>query len=276
MNNLYNEKIETLISAALADGILTEKEKQVLFKKAQAEGIDLDEFEMVLDARLVEKNKKETSAPKSNKYGDVRKCPACGAMVPALSGACPECGYEFSGIEANLSSQKLAELLLATDYSLPSVSDIKDSGGLFGITTAMKIEQLEKDKIRIKKENDQKRRYIVETFPVPLTKSDLFEFLTSIKPRMYDVKDPLFKAYLKKYEECINKAKVSFSNDDKFRSFIDSFENEKKSLKRKHFIYSFFHFFVATEKRRDILVLLALMLLLIGGLLYLFSKRGYL
>ena len=55
---LYSEKIEGLIDAALADGVLTEKEKQILFKKAQAEGIDLDEFEMVLDARLVELEKK--------------------------------------------------------------------------------------------------------------------------------------------------------------------------------------------------------------------------
>lgn len=49
---MYNEQIEALISAALADGMLTEKEKQILFKKAQAQGIDLDEFEMVLDARV--------------------------------------------------------------------------------------------------------------------------------------------------------------------------------------------------------------------------------
>ena len=116
---MYNEKIEALISAALADGVLTEKEKQVLFKRAEAEGIDLDEFEMVLDARLVElekaeKEKAEKSAPKSTKYGDVRKCPVCGAMVPALAGICPECGYEFSGVDANLSSQKLADLLLKT------------------------------------------------------------------------------------------------------------------------------------------------------------------
>ena len=47
---MYNEQIEQLISVALADGTLTEKEKQILFKKAQSMRIDLDEFEMVLDA----------------------------------------------------------------------------------------------------------------------------------------------------------------------------------------------------------------------------------
>ena len=45
---MYNEQIENLINLALADGELSEKEKQILFKKAEAAGIDLDEFEMVL------------------------------------------------------------------------------------------------------------------------------------------------------------------------------------------------------------------------------------
>ena len=31
---MYNEQIENLINLALADGELTEKEKQILFKKA--------------------------------------------------------------------------------------------------------------------------------------------------------------------------------------------------------------------------------------------------
>ena len=51
---MYNEQIEKLINIALSDGTITEKEKQILYRKAQAAGIDLDEFEMVLDARLLE------------------------------------------------------------------------------------------------------------------------------------------------------------------------------------------------------------------------------
>jgi len=80
---MYNEQLEQLIDAALTDGTLTEKEKQILYKKAMVMGVDLDEFEMVLEARLI-KFKKEveekvaSSAPKSNKHGDIRKCPACG------------------------------------------------------------------------------------------------------------------------------------------------------------------------------------------------------
>lgn len=209
---MYSEKLENLIDLAISDSELTEKEKQVLFKKAQEEGIDLDEFEMVLDAKLSNKAKAqgpapaEGSAPKSNKYGDVRKCPACGAMVPSLAGVCPECGFEFTGLEANLSSQKLAEQLL-------EVNDL------------------------------QKKKELIVTFPIPNTKADLFEFLTSMQPRMRDVNDPLAASYFKKYEECINKAKVTFANDPNLRPFVESFEEEKKALKRKQAFHTFFAWF---------------------------------
>ena len=58
---MYNEKLEALITAALADGVLTDKEKDILFKKAEAMGIDRDEFDLVLDGRLA-KRKKEMEA----------------------------------------------------------------------------------------------------------------------------------------------------------------------------------------------------------------------
>lgn len=65
---MYNEKLEALISAALADGVLTEKEKQILFKKAEAMGIDRDEFELVLDGRLAKRKKEmEAQAPQAAK-----------------------------------------------------------------------------------------------------------------------------------------------------------------------------------------------------------------
>jgi hypothetical protein len=58
---MYSEKLENLITHALADGVLTDKKKQILFRNAEAEGIELDEFEMVLDARLYERQ--QTAKP---------------------------------------------------------------------------------------------------------------------------------------------------------------------------------------------------------------------
>jgi Flp pilus assembly protein TadB len=56
---MYSEKLENLISLALVDGILTEKERQVLIKNAEAEGIDLDEFCIYLDARLLREQQRQ-------------------------------------------------------------------------------------------------------------------------------------------------------------------------------------------------------------------------
>jgi hypothetical protein len=51
---LYDSQMEKLIDLALVDGELTEKKKQILFKRAEEKGIDLDEFEMVIDAKIFE------------------------------------------------------------------------------------------------------------------------------------------------------------------------------------------------------------------------------
>ncbi len=49
---LYSQELELLIELALIDGVLTEQEKQMLFKKAESEGINLEEFQAVLQGRL--------------------------------------------------------------------------------------------------------------------------------------------------------------------------------------------------------------------------------
>lgn len=48
----YSDNLEELISMAVADGKITDKEKRALLRRAMDEGIDPDEFEMVLDSRL--------------------------------------------------------------------------------------------------------------------------------------------------------------------------------------------------------------------------------
>lgn len=197
---MYNEQLEQLIDAALADGVLTEKEKQVLFKKAQTLGVDLDEFEMVLDARLVKLQKEQqSSAPKSNKLGDVKKCPACGAIVQSYQGVCQECGFAFENTDANSSSKRLYE-------AISKEKDIK------------------------------KKQEIIETFPIPNTKADLLEFLTALKPRISDLDGEFANVYYKKYSECIEKVKVSFLGDKQLQSFIDDFSLIKKEIKKKKFI----------------------------------------
>ena len=211
---MYNERLEQLISAALADGVLTEKEKQVLFKRAQEQGIDLDEFEMVLDARLVELQKAEKekggkSAPKSTKFGDVRKCPVCGALVPTLAVSCAECGYEFSGIEASSSSQLLAkkiEEIKAT--AADKKREIIQSGKYSNTASKWEMESPQEKALgEIDEDADKQIKSFVSNFPVPNAKSDLFDLILFLKSRLDD------ETYSAKFTECIDKAKYLFPND---------------------------------------------------------------
>ena len=189
---MYNEQLEQLIDAALADGVLTEKEKQILFKKAQSMGVDLDEFEMVLDARLYKINQakvaeqqlQQTAAPKSDKYGDVKKCPACGAMIESFTARCPECEHEFSNIAANSSIQKLFEMLNEVEANSreDSTSLLGGLGQFYGKAFASAFGG-DKD--------TRRRKAIIQNFPIPtfsganpnLTDSFSVSFSIEIRPR---------------------------------------------------------------------------------------------
>ena len=47
--------MEKLIEAVIADGVITDKERSVIIKKATAAGYDADEVEILLDGKLAEK-----------------------------------------------------------------------------------------------------------------------------------------------------------------------------------------------------------------------------
>lgn len=67
---LYDAQLEKLIDLALIDGTLTDKKKQILMKKAEQMGIDLDEFEMVLEAKLYSKNQENPKKHKQSNMDD--------------------------------------------------------------------------------------------------------------------------------------------------------------------------------------------------------------
>ncbi len=59
-SGLFSARLEALINSALQDGVLTEQEKAILKKRAEAEGEDWDEVEMIISARLAEKQREKT------------------------------------------------------------------------------------------------------------------------------------------------------------------------------------------------------------------------
>jgi hypothetical protein len=102
-------EIEKLIDFALADGQITEKERNVIFKKATDLGIDTDEVEMILDGKL---HQLEANKPKQKeKIGSIKVCPACGGHMKNMDVVCTSCGHEISGTDINQTMQLLINQL---------------------------------------------------------------------------------------------------------------------------------------------------------------------
>ena len=53
-SGLFSPRMEALINSALRDGVLTDQEKAVLKKRAEKDGEDWDEVEMIINSRLAE------------------------------------------------------------------------------------------------------------------------------------------------------------------------------------------------------------------------------
>ena len=234
---MYNEDIENLISLALADGELSEKEKQILFKKAEAAGIDLDEFEMVLDAKLFEKQQTtkaaapSVAAPRSDKFGDVKKCPACAAIVQSFQTKCSDCGHEFSNVGANVSIGRLFEMINACENERKDES--MSLGGAIGGMFAKTYGLGGGDKIL------EKKKSIISGFPIPNTKDDILEFLSTAIPNAKQKGNFLTKqqpenrshnelapTWFSKCEQIVMKAKFSMKDDKKVLEEIMQYANE--------------------------------------------------
>lgn len=56
---MFSKRLEDLIQAALQDGVLTEQEKEIIMKRAQAEGEDKDEVEMYIQSLIQQQKQQE-------------------------------------------------------------------------------------------------------------------------------------------------------------------------------------------------------------------------
>jgi len=95
----YSDNLEELISMAVADGKITDKERRALVRRAMDEGIDPDEFEMVLESRF-----RDVSVEATDK-GEV---------------------LDTEGRRSIMSSEKLSNLLLKEDSAKRRINIIKD------------------------------------------------------------------------------------------------------------------------------------------------------
>lgn len=82
---MYSERLEEVISAALADGNLTEQKRNIIMRRAEKEGEDVEEVMMVVESRLFSQTKVQPkqTAPKSEV---VKETAADGDFVETVNG----------------------------------------------------------------------------------------------------------------------------------------------------------------------------------------------
>ena len=205
VEKMYDDDIEKLVRLALEDHELTEKERKVLLKKAEAKGIDPDEFDMYLDTLSA---RKDSAQKGSDSKDSIRVCPNCGKRIPESKTICPACGWELDINSDNESA-------------------------VYRLSQELKNRSLL---------NFQTEYTIIRSFPIPRAKNDLLELTIYFKTRcLSDFKDEIWDeedACVQKYKECILKAKQYYSNDADFVPLIKDFdeemaENESRKRRRR-------------------------------------------
>lgn len=229
---MFNPELERLITIALVDGVITEKERAVLTKKAVSQGIDADEFDMMLDAYIFEKQQvfqKEASIEEKKKK-DIERCPSCNDFLPQYSTHCASCGIE---INSGKISSSVSELF-------SKLNEIEQSGNKknAALLSAFSDNQDENSEVL------QQKCELIRNFMVPLNKGEILSFLSiaipharkSIENRSLFQKflsankepDRLSEAWKIKCEQLIVQARFAMKEDVKTLREINEYATQLK------------------------------------------------
>lgn len=194
-------EIEKLIDLALADGQITEKERNVILKKAAELGVDADEVEMTLDGKL---HQLEASNPKQKeKVGNIKTCPACGAEVKALKLKCDDCEHEFINNSSNSN-----------------------------------LTQLEKKLASVKADDDKKRIKIITDHPISNDKETMFELLSYMSSKVLSANtesdSSVITAYQGRAIEIITKLRFVCGTDPLLMEQLNQISKKMSSKKNKN------------------------------------------
>lgn len=207
---MYSEEFENLLKEYLTDGIITTKERQVLLKKAQQLGYDVDEVDLYIDAQQ-QKCDQAVEAAAAKKRGKV--CPRCGASVQSMQLTCPECGFEFNKKETVSSAQKLMEKLEEADNKTPNLVTQIFSG----------------------KTPEQIKAQIINTFPIPNNKEDIIEFATLCLGNRNSNLWVVNNAWKSKSKQVAAKIRYMLKDDADALALADELDKKKKGFFAKLF-----------------------------------------
>lgn len=239
-------KLSSLIDAAVADGEISDLERQVLIRNAQSEGVAMDEFVVILEARLFEQRKRlqaerETlnyqkkqadasslhvaNTQHAEKRHDVRKCPACGSVImSANDDRCQECGYEFASASLSVASKNTIEDLMSRlDKEDQEYQKRSGGNGLFSQSINMLFNE---------QKLVQKKATIIAAYILPSGRHDLAAFISACKSCAdnYPMGDFTGKAWRKKFKEALEEYTRRYSGDPEAMAVVAKYSEKKKKF----------------------------------------------
>jgi hypothetical protein len=257
--------IEKLINIALADGDVTEKERGIILRKAESLGIDKDEVEMILDGKIAMMKKEQASnynVQKSNKEGDLKKCPSCGAPVQSFTSTCSDCGHVFTNVKANSTVQKLFE-------ELQKIEHLEST-----IMTHSFLDKLDSNGYKKRLAISNRQSSLISTFPIPNAKEDLLEFISlavaeSTKATndqglgANDGSDLIKKTWITKGEQALIKAKLICRDDSKTIDFLNECQIRIDQARKYE-----------SRKIKPVIKTLAALVVVFGFIFFMAGKEG--
>lgn len=239
-------KMNSLIDAAVADGEISDLEREVLIRNAQSEGIAMDEFVIILEARLFEQRKRLQAEQESianqrkhaeaaashatraavpeKKKNEVRKCPACGSVIlSATDERCRECGYELTSASVSAASNNSIDDLMKR---LDEVDRAHESRGGNSVLRQSYNEMFNAQKCANKKVT------IIGAYTLPTGRHDLVAFIRGCKSCADTAQfgDPTGKAWKNKFKEALDEYTRRFSDNPEAMSAVAKYLEKKKKF----------------------------------------------
>jgi hypothetical protein len=165
-----------------------------------------------------------------------------------MTGVCPECGYEFRGVQVASSVQAFFEKIDAVDAQVFERGTAKEktedgvAGTVKGVLGAFGLRGGQSAS-EIAAAGDERKLSLIEGYPIPNSKEDIMEFVIMAASRIKDAgslfkrndlseKDINFnKAWKTKCEQAYAKAKIVCVSDTETLNRITSILKEKKVIK---------------------------------------------
>lgn len=230
----FSPRLNSLINAAVADGEISDLERQVLIRNAQQEGVSMDEFVMVLEARLFEQQQKlnsqnramQPSAPAPNLQearptrNELRKCPACGEIIyDTTTTKCASCGYEFGN-----------SAMAGTKGSLSAVELLHER--------LSQVDREEQECLKTKKsiwddtpDFEERKENIIKSFPLPSSKADFTDLMLLCATNSQDDSDDYQDCWKIKLNQMIEKARITYADDPAIMSLVEKYAPKSKKKK---------------------------------------------